>query len=66
MNKAQHLTAVWRNGGCSASYDSFVVNQTSVFQIKFCAKNPALRVAANRQSVKKLSPSIINCDFSAS
>jgi len=31
---------------CSA--DTFVVNQTLVFQIKFCGKSPALRVAANR------------------
>ena len=31
---------------CSA--DSFVVNETLVFQIKFCGKSPALRVAANR------------------
>lgn len=28
--------------------DSFVVNQTLVFQIKFCGKSPALRVAAKR------------------
>ena len=27
---------------------SFVVNQTLVFQIKFCGKSPALRVAAKR------------------
>jgi hypothetical protein len=31
---------------CSA--DTFVVNQTLVFQIKFCGKKPALRVAAKR------------------
>jgi hypothetical protein len=31
---------------CSA--DTFVVNQTLVFQIKFCGKSPALRVAAIR------------------
>jgi hypothetical protein len=35
-------------GGVSCSKDSFVVNQTLVFQIKFCGKTPALRVAANR------------------
>jgi hypothetical protein len=35
-------------GGVSCSKDSFVVNQTLVFQIKFCGKSPALRVAANR------------------
>jgi hypothetical protein len=30
------------------SKDSFVVNETLVFQIKFCGKSPALRVAAKR------------------
>jgi len=32
-----------------------VVNQTLVFQIKFCGKSPALRVAAKRQTVNLLS-----------
>ncbi len=32
-------------GGVSCSKDSFVVNQTLVFQFKFCGKIPALRVA---------------------
>ena len=44
----QQLTAVWRNGGFSASYDSFVVGSSVVLLIKFCAKNPPLRQAANR------------------
>jgi hypothetical protein len=35
-------------GGVSCSKDSFVVKQTLVFQIKFCGKSPALRVAAKR------------------
>ena len=35
-------------GGLSCSADSFVGNPTLVFQIKFCGKSPALRVAANR------------------
>lgn len=35
-------------GGGSCSKDSFVVNETLVFQIKFCGKNPPFRVAANR------------------
>jgi len=35
-------------GGVSCSKDSLVVNQTLVFQIKFCGKSPALRVAAKR------------------
>ena len=44
------LTAVWRNGGCSASYDSFVVGSSAVLRLNFCAKNPPLRQAANRYS----------------
>jgi len=35
-------------GGVACSKDSFIVNQTLVFLIKFCSKSPALRVAANR------------------
>jgi len=42
------LTAVWRNGGCSASYDSFVVGSSAVLRLNFCAKNPPLRQAPNR------------------
>lgn len=34
--------------GVSSSKDNFVVNETVVFQIKFCGKSPVLRVAANR------------------
>jgi len=44
----QHLTAVWRNGGFSASYDSFVVGSSAVLRLNFCAKNPPLRQAAKR------------------
>jgi hypothetical protein len=44
----QHLTAVWRNGGFSASYDSFVVGSSAVLRLNICAKNPPLRQAANR------------------
>jgi len=44
----QQLTAVWRNGGCSASYDSFVVGSSAVLRLNFCAKNPPLRQAAKR------------------
>jgi len=40
-------------GGVSCSNDSFVVNQTLVFQIKFCAKNPPLRQAAKRYHTLK-------------
>jgi hypothetical protein len=42
------LTAVWRNGGCSASYDSFVVGSSAVLRLNFCAKNPPQRQAAKR------------------
>jgi len=37
--------------GVSFSKDSFVATRTFVFQIKFCGKSPALRVAAKRYSV---------------
>ncbi len=46
--KRQPITAVWRNGGCSASYDSFVVGSSAVLRMNFCAKNPPLRQAAKR------------------
>ena len=46
--EAQQVTAVWRNGGFSASYDSFVVGSCAVLRLNFCAKNPPLRQAANR------------------
>jgi hypothetical protein len=40
--------STYPKGGDSCSKDSFVVNQTLVFQIKFCGKSPTLRVAAKR------------------
>jgi hypothetical protein len=43
--------STYPKGGVSYSKDSFVVNGNLVFQIKFCGKSPALRVAANRQVV---------------
>jgi hypothetical protein len=46
----RHITAVWRNGGFSASYDSFVVGSSAVLRLNFCAKNPPLRQAAKRYS----------------
>jgi hypothetical protein len=45
--KAAH-NSTYPKGGVSCSKDSLVVNQTLVFQIKFCGKSPALRVAAKR------------------
>jgi hypothetical protein len=38
--EGQPITAVWRNGGCRASYDSFVVGSSAVLRLNFCAKNP--------------------------
>jgi hypothetical protein len=46
--KGEVLTAVWRNGGFSASHDSFVVVSSAVLRLNFCAKNPPLRQAAKR------------------
>jgi hypothetical protein len=44
----ERTTAVWRNGGLSASYDSFTVSPSAVLRLNFCAKNPPLRQAAKR------------------
>ena len=35
-------------GGVSCIVETFVVNQTFVLRMNFCAKNPALRQAAKR------------------
>ncbi len=40
--------STYTKGGVSCSKDSFVVNGILVFQIKFCGKSRALRVAAKR------------------
>jgi len=46
MKNATNST--YPEGGVSGSKDSLVVNGSLVFQINFCGKKPALRVAANR------------------
>jgi hypothetical protein len=46
--KTTAYNSTYPKGGVSCFKDSFVVNQTLVFQIKFCGKSPALRVAAKR------------------
>jgi hypothetical protein len=33
------ITAVWRNGGFSASYDSFVVGSSAVLRLTFVLKS---------------------------
>ncbi|NGZ45149.1 hypothetical protein EWU23_11750 [Cytophagaceae bacterium 50C-KIRBA] len=45
-NKAYTPNSTYPKGGVSCSKNYFVVNQTLVFQIKFCGKYPAPRVAA--------------------
>ena len=40
MNRKTTSNSTYPKGGVSCSKDSFVVNQTLVFQIKFCGKNP--------------------------
>jgi hypothetical protein len=44
----RNANSTYPKGGVSCSKKGIVVNGTSVFQIKFCGKSPALRVAANR------------------
>jgi hypothetical protein len=46
--------STYPKGGVSCFADSFVVAESSVLRMKFSGKNPALRVAAKRQAVKKL------------
>jgi len=46
--------STYPKGGVSCSKDRFVVAESSVLRMKFSGKNPALRVAAKRQVVKKL------------
>ena len=48
VDRTPAANSTYPKGGASCSKDSFVVNQTLVFQIKFCGKSPALRVAAKR------------------
>jgi uncharacterized membrane-anchored protein len=44
----EHLTAPTKNWRFSASYDSFVVQQTFVLRMDICGKNRQLLVAAKR------------------
>ena len=51
MKEKRPITAVLRNGGCSASYDSLVVGSSLVLRLNFCAENPPLRKAAKRCAI---------------
>ena len=46
--KNERITAPTKNWRFSASYDSFVVNQTFVLRMNICGKNRHLRQARNR------------------
>jgi len=43
--------STYPKGGVSCSKDTFVQAESSVLRMKFSGKNPALRVAAKRQTV---------------
>jgi len=45
--------STYPKGGVSCFADTFVQAKSSVLRMKFSGKSPALRVAANRQAVKK-------------
>jgi hypothetical protein len=45
--KNERPTAVLRNGGFSASYDSFVVGSSAVLLLNFCPKNSPMRQVVN-------------------
>lgn len=48
MKEARTANSTYTQVGVQCSYDSEVLNQNSVLLMKFSAKNPHLRVAANR------------------
>lgn len=50
IERITRRNTTYPKGGVSCSKDSFVINGSLVLQIKFCAKNLALRLAANRKS----------------
>jgi len=48
MTRKTPYNSTYPKGGVLCSKDSLVVYGSLVFQIKFCGKSPALRVAAKR------------------
>jgi hypothetical protein len=48
MERKTPYNSTYPKGGFLCSKDSFLVNQTLVFQIKFFGKGSAIRVAAKR------------------
>jgi len=48
MTRSTGYNSTYPKGGVSFSADTFVQAESSVLRMKFCGKNPALRVAAKR------------------
>jgi len=48
MENAAAYNNTYPKGGVLCSADTFVQAESSVLRMKFCGKNTALRVAANR------------------
>jgi hypothetical protein len=57
QNKKLPLTAVWRNGVFSASYDSFEGKQTLVLRINICGENATFAKPENVVRHTKKHPS---------
>jgi len=53
MTREEERTAnsTYPKGGVLCSANTFVQAESSVLRMKFCGKDPALRVAAKRQTV---------------
>ena len=49
--KARTANSTLAIGGVSSPFDSFVVAESSVLRTNFCAKKPAHRQSAKRQTV---------------
>ena len=47
IKKHQHPAAVWHNGGCIVSYESFAVGSSAVLRLNICAKIPPILLAEN-------------------
>jgi hypothetical protein len=54
MERKTAYNSTYPKGGVLCYKDRFVVKGTFVLLINICGESPALRVAANRQAVKKL------------
>jgi hypothetical protein len=62
MRKRAANNSTYPKGGVSCFADSFLVAESSVLRMKFIGKNPALRVAAKRQSQSSICREIGNAN----